>query len=196
MMKRTTMLSCVVVLSAALASCGGNDASDEGATPSSTTAEKSAPSTTTAEESQNVEVRAVDYAFEGFPKTLPVGSRLTLVNNSSEELHELVAIKLPPTETRPAADLVKLPPEEQSALSQGPPAMVLIAPPGGSPQISAVGDGTLAEKGRYLVICSIPTGADPEEYLAAAAKSQGGPPDVEGGPPHLVHGMFAEVSVE
>ena len=197
MMKRTTMLSCVVVLSAALAGCGGDDASDEGGGSSSPeTTEASPPSSTTAEASQNVEVRAVDYAFEGLAKTLPVGSRLTLVNKSSKELHEMVAIKLPPTETRPAADLVKLPPEEQSALSQGPPAMVLIAPPGGSPQISAVGDGTLAQKGRYLMICSIPTGADPEEYLAAAAKSQGGPPDVKGGPPHLVQGMFAEVSVE
>ena len=196
MMKRT-ILSCVVALSAALVGCGGNDDSDESASSSSPeTTEPSALSTTTADASQNVEVRAVDYAFEGLAKTLPVGSRLTLVNKSSEELHELVAIKLPPTETRPAADLVKLPPEEQSSLSQGPPAMVLIAPPGGSPQISAVGDGTLAEKGRYLMICSIPTGADPEEYLAAAAKSQGGPPDVEGGPPHLVQGMFAEVSVE
>ncbi len=190
------MLSCVVMLSAALAGCGGDDASDEGATSSSPEmTETSAPSTTTAEASQNVEVRAVDYAFEGLPKTLLVGSRLTLVNESSEELHELVAIKLPSTETRPAADLVKLPPDEQSALSQGPPTMVLIAPPGGGPQISAVGDGTLTQKGRYLFICSIPTGADPED-LAAAAKSQGGPPDVRGGPPHLVQGMFAEVSVE
>lgn len=180
-----------------MAGCGGDDASDEGATSSSLgTTETSVPSTPTAEASQNVEVRAVDYAFEGLPETLPVGSRLTLVNESSEELHELVAIMLPPTETRPAADLVKLPPEEQSALSQGPPTMVLIAPPGDGPQISAVGDGTLTQKGRYLLICSIPTGADPEEYLAAAAKSQGGPPDVEGGPPHLVHGMFAEVIVE
>ena len=58
----------------------------------------------------------------------------------------------------------------------------------------AVGDGTLQEPGRYLVICTIPTGADPAEYLAAEATSNG-PPDVEGGPPHFTHGMYAELDV-
>ena len=29
----------------------------------------------------------------------------------------------------------------------------------------------------------------------AAAESAGGPPQVEGGPPHFVNGMFAEVTV-
>jgi hypothetical protein len=57
------------------------------------------------------------------------------------------------------------------------------------------GTGTLSEAGRYALICVIPTGADPDEYLAAAAASEGGPPDVEGGPPHIVQGMFAELTV-
>ncbi len=30
---------------------------------------------------------------------------------------------------------------------------------------------------------------------AAVVASAGGPPDVAGGPPHLVHGMFADVTV-
>jgi hypothetical protein len=62
--------------------------------------------------------------------------------------------------------------------------------------IPAVGDGTLSEPGRYLILCSIPTGADPDEYLKAAAESQGGPPEVPGGPPHLVNGMYGEIVVE
>jgi hypothetical protein len=41
----------------------------------------------------------------------------------------------------------------------------------------------------------IPTGADPDEYLAAAAEAEGGPPDVAGGPPHIAAGMFAELVV-
>ena len=61
-------------------------------------------------------------------------------------------------------------------------------------EIAAVGDGTLAEPGRYVVLCLIPTGADPAEYLAAAATSDG-PPQVDGGPPHIAHGMFAELVV-
>ena len=74
-------------------------------------------------------------------------------------------------------------------------AMVLLAPPGSSEQIVAVGDGSLTEPGRYLVACFIPTGADPQAYLDAASSSEGGPPEVEGGPPHFTHGMWAEVTV-
>ena len=40
----------------------------------------------------------------------------------------------------------------------------------------------------------IPTGADPAVYLEAAAASDG-PPQVDGGPPHVAHGMFAELTV-
>ena len=72
---------------------------------------------------------------------------------------------------------------------------VLLQAPGSSDVIPAVGDGTLSEPGRYLVICAIPTGADPMEYLEAAAQSEEGPPEVEGGPPHFVNGMYAEVVV-
>lgn len=50
--------------------------------------------------------------------------------------------------------------------------------------------------GRNAIFCAIPTGADPEEYFAASAESEGGPPDVEGGPPHFAMGMFAELIVE
>jgi hypothetical protein len=53
----------------------------------------------------------------------------------------------------------------------------------------------LSEPGRYAVICAIPTGADPAEYLEAAAEAEGGPPEVAGGPPHLAMGMYGEVTV-
>lgn len=45
-------------------------------------------------------------------------------------------------------------------------------------------------------MCFIPTGADPEKYLDAAAASSGEPPVVSGGPPHFVNGMYAELVVE
>lgn len=35
----------------------------------------------------------------------------------------------------------------------------------------------------------------PVEYLAAAAASDGGPPDVDGGPPHIAAGRFAVLVV-
>jgi hypothetical protein len=77
----------------------------------------------------------------------------------------------------------------------GAPATVLLAAPGG-PQIAAVGDGTLTRPGRYAIVCVIPTGADPDAYLQAAAESDEGPPEVDGGPPHIAQGMFAELVVE
>ncbi len=141
-----------------------------------------------------VEVVLRDFSFDGLPGTVPAGTRLTVINGAERELHELVAFRLPDDEDRSVADLARLsPPELMAAL--GEPATVLLAEPGG-PTIPAVGDGTLTEPGRYAVMCFIPTGIDPATYLEAAAASEDGPPDVGGGPPHFVHGMHAELTVE
>ena len=93
--------------------------------------------------------------------------------------------------------LVELPDEELGAIfGEGPPDTVLLAAPGGE-QVDAVGDGTLTEPGRYVLACFIPTGVDPDAYLNAPA-SEEGPPQVPGadGPPHITHGMWAELVVE
>ena len=114
------------------------------------------------------------------------------MSNASEvELHEFVAFRLPDDDQRPVAEIVGG--DLESLLGDSEPAMVLLAPPGGE-QIAAVGDGTLTDPGRYLVICVIPTGADPGEYLDAAATSDG-PPQVAGGAPHVANGMYAELTV-
>ena len=181
----------LVLLAPLAAGCG-----DDSDTDTDSAAEDAATTTTDAEESKEVVVTGVDYRFEGVPGKAAAGTKFSLENKSTKELHELVAIKLPDAEKRPAADLVKLPQAEQEKLAGGPPAAVLLRPPGSGPQIAAVGDGTLTAPGRYLFICSIPTGADPAAYMEAAQKSQGGPPNVPGGPPHLVQGMFAEVTIE
>ena len=140
-----------------------------------------------------VQVTLVDYALGGLPTSMPAGTRLSVVNNAEEELHEVVAFRLPDDEDRSVADLVGLPPDELGAVL-GEPGTVLLAEPGG-PQIGAVGDGTLAEPGRYALLCFIPVGASPQEYLAAAAEGDG-PSQVAGGPPHFVQGMYAEVAVD
>ncbi len=139
-----------------------------------------------------VAISTVDYAFEDLPSTVAAGSTLTLTNKAETELHELVAIRLSDDEDRSAADIVANP-EDLVGLFPDVET-VLIAPPGedGEP---VVGTGTLNKPGRYLIICAIPTGADPDEYLAAAAESEGGPPDVPGGPPHFVQGMYGEITV-
>jgi hypothetical protein len=151
------------------------------------------PDQTTAAPSEGaVEVALVDYAFVGLPASVEAGTTLTVVNQSEAEVHELVAFRLPEGEERTMDELVGLPEEDLGPIL-GEPATVLIAPPGG-PMIPAVGDGTLSEPGRYLILCFIPTGADPEEYMEAAQSGEG-PPDVAGGPPHFVNGMRAELTV-
>ncbi len=197
-----TLLSVVTV--AAIA-CGSDD--DDAVTAPADTAvepatepEKTGPetddTTTPTAAAGVVEIEAVDYSFENLPARVPAGTRLALTNAANAELHELVAFRLADDETRSAGELMQLPESELGGIiGAGPPAAVLLATPG-SEQIAAVGDGTLSAPGRYLLICAIPSGADPSAYLEAAAASGGEPPQVEGGPPHFVHGMFAELVVE
>lgn len=141
-----------------------------------------------------VEVTAVDFGFEGLPETIPAGSTLTLVNESPIELHELVAVRLPADEGRTVEELLENP--EDLATYFASVATVIIASPGEGGGMVVEGTGRLDEPGRYAIVCAIPTGADPGEYIEAAAEAEGGPPDVAGGPPHFVHGMFADVTVE
>lgn len=148
---------------------------------------------------KKVAVTAADYSFTGMPATVRPGTVFTLTNTSTKEIHELVAVRLPDSERRPVEELVRLPQDQFGALSPGPPAAVLIAPPGGAPGIKAVGDGSLKERGRYIVACFVPTGADPAAVLNAMreAQSTGGPPQrVAGGPPHLTQGMYTQVVVK
>ena len=191
-----------------LAACGDDD--DDATDTGSDTTEQAASSETTeapsavddagdgAVEDGVVTVHLVDYAFEGLPESVPAGTKLEVVNDSSGEFHELVAFKLPEGETRTAEELVQLPEEELFALFSGPPATVLLAGPNGGEQTAAVGDGTLAEPGNYVLFCSIPTGADPEAMQAAAESGSEEPPpeDPNAGPPHFVNGMYADLVVE
>jgi hypothetical protein len=182
-------VSLVAVLALAgglLTGCGDDDTSTEAAAASTTT--------TVLDEPKVVTVTALDYAYEGLPTSVAAGTQFRLESGSDDEIHELVAFRLPDEESRPVGELVTLPPEELLPALGGEPTTVLLVPPGGD-MIPAVGDGTLSEPGRYAIVCIIPTGADPAEYLEKAATSNG-PPDVAGGPPHISHGMFAELTVE
>lgn len=169
----------ITVAVAVLASCGA-DSPDE------------SDSADDGEASAAVAVRAADYAFLDVPTSVAAGTSFQLSNESDVEVHELVAVRLPDDEQRTVAELVALPPAEFEPLMAGLRTVVIAAP--GADGMAVVGDGSLAEAGRYALLCVIPTGADPEEYLAKAATSDG-PPDVAGGPPHIAKGMFAELTV-
>lgn len=140
-----------------------------------------------------LEITMHDFHYgDALPASVPAGTKIVASNDSATELHEFVAVRLADDDERPIGEIVQ---GDLGAVFATPPSAVILVPPGGDAEaIVAVGDGTLQEPGRYLVICAIPTGADPAEYLAAAATSEG-PPQVDGGPPHFTEGMFAELTV-
>jgi hypothetical protein len=141
-----------------------------------------------------VEVHAADYGFGGIPASVAPGTEFQFVNDSTAEVHEIVAVRLLDTETRSVHEIVQA--QDLGAIfAGGMPHLVIVAGPNGGEPILAVGDGTLTDPGRYAIVCFIKTGTDPQAYFDALAVTPEGPPQVDGGAPHLVHGMFAEVTV-
>lgn len=147
----------------------------------------------TGADGERIEVTAMDYEFEGLPETVEAGSTFFLMNESTEEVHEMVAILLPEDEERSVEELLQLPEEELGEIGQIEPSFVIVAAPGGE-GLTVLGEPTLTESGRYLFACFIPVGADPDEFLGEATGTE--PPEVAGGPPHFTEGMYAEVTVE
>lgn len=162
----------------ALGACGGDDSSTVTTPPSDP-----AP----------LQVTLSDFSFGELPDEVPAGTRLEVDNVAATELHELVAVRLPDGEDRPLEAIVGG--DLQQLFTGGPPAVVMLAPPGDAEVIVPVGDPTLREPGRYLLVCMIPTGVDVAAFMEALAEGGEGPPDVPGGPPHIAHGMFAELTV-
>jgi hypothetical protein len=185
----------LAVSGAACAEEGGKRADEESTSIAPTTPIATSTATTTSADAPAVAVTAVDYRFEGLPSAATPGTQMILSNRSVAELHELVALRIPDSERRPVSELVQLAENElDSIFGSGPPATVIVAPPGQS-GIPVVGNGALTEAGRYAILCFIPTGADPQEYMRAIQAGSDGPPQVAGGPPHVVRGMFAELPI-
>lgn len=207
-----------LVASAALAllasACGSDkDAADTSKPAATTVAATNAPTTvdhttmdhpaTTAAPASTpskagiIAVTASDYHFDGIPAEIPAGSKLTFTNSSTKEFHEMVVFRLDDSETRSVPELLALGEEQLTAMfGSSQPAAVLLGPPGGAPQIEAVGDGTLSEPGRYLFVCTIPVGADPAEIAKAMSGATDGPPTTAAGStPHYMAGMWAEAVV-
>ncbi len=143
-----------------------------------------------------VEIRAIDYDFDGVPRTVPSGTQLVLTNASDREFHEMVVVRIDDPQNRPLGQLIDLPPDEIRGLvrRQG----VLGALPG-EDGVRLRGDTTVGEPGRYGLVCFIPVGADPEAFRALVQAEVPGevpPPEVQGGPSHASRGMFAELAVE
>jgi plastocyanin len=172
-----------------LGACATDDEPEE-----AETTEEATPEATETPAS-GVDVTGADYSYTGIPDTIDAGSKITFKNGSDKEAHEIVAFKLPDTETRTAEEIFKLPEAELNAALGGPPVAVIVAEPE-KDGMAVVGDGTLNDAGRYVFACFIPTGADPAEYMKAAQEAGEDAPVVAGGPPHFTQGMYAEATVE
>ena len=191
--RRARVLAAVALVGTlGLSACGDDDdqpaASGEENT---TTSAGEAP----AEGGETIEVTGIDYAFEGIPTTVEAGTEFTFKNGSDKEAHELALVKVKDGETRSAQELLELPEEESEKLVefQG----VSVAPePGGE---GTVVDGELVVKapGRYIALCFIQVGADPQKLMEAMEHPEDGPPaeDPNAGPPHFTRGMVQEFTV-
>jgi hypothetical protein len=161
----------------------------------STASDEGTSSTDAPSEVGVVEVDLADFAFVGLPDSVPAGTRLTVTNSSRLELHKLSALPLADDEHRSVEELLALPGAELAAILRVVPATVLVAGPGG-PQVDEIGDGTLNTPGRYLLICAVPVGLDPDEYLDALMGDGRRPHVSGGGAPHFRLGMVADLVVE
>lgn len=180
-----TILSAALTLALAGGACGENsDEVGSGGAPRSTT-----PAASTAPKS--LALTGIDYAFIGVPESVAAGTVVSFKNTSTTEVHEVIALRVKDGDTRPMASLLALPEAErdQAAEFRG----VVVAFPG-EEGFAPAGPLTLSQPGRYLLVCTIPTGADPVEYREKA-KSATGPVEVQGGPPHVAKGMVAELKV-
>lgn len=172
------------------------EAATETATATETETEtETATATAATEGGDSLEITGVDYAFEGVPETVEAGTQLTFTNASDVEFHELIMFRIPEGEDRPLAELLALP-DEEAQEAVGAPVGVSVAMPGEDGQV-VEGELIAEEPGRYVLLCFIPVGADPEAFAEAMQNpSAGEPPQVEGGPPHVTEGMYAEFTVE
>jgi plastocyanin len=142
--------------------------------------------------SSDLDVEAVDYAFEGIPADVAAGTRLHLRNTSDLEVHEAVVFRVASEQaTTPLPDLLAV--AETDPMALGEFVGVSVALPGEEGQ-EPEGPVVLDTPGRYVVVCFVPTGADPDMYREAL--ETGNPPDVADGIPHVAQGMVAELTVD
>jgi uncharacterized cupredoxin-like copper-binding protein len=124
-----------------------------------------------------IDVAAVDYAFEGVPETLPAGPVTFAFSNEGEEMHEMLLLRYKDPNTT-IEDLMKL--SDREAQSKVDFLGASFGPPGASDVESKE-----LTPGKYVMVCFVPVGSTSEK---AARKAKG--------PPHVARGMSAEFTVE
>ena len=130
---------------------------------------------------EEVEVTAVDYAFEDVPDAVPAGPVALTFTNDGSEVHELALVRINDDVEERFEELLQLPEDEarQRVSFSGQ----VFAFPG-------VSDSTFLdlEAGRFGVACFVPVGSTPQAVASGD--------EVEGPPHAIAEGMFAELTVE
>lgn len=130
---------------------------------------------------EEVEVTAVDYAFEGVPDSVPAGPVAVTLTNDGAEVHELALVRINDDVGEPFEEVLQLP-EEQARESVSFSGQVFAFP--------GVSDTAFLdlEPGRFGVACFIPVGSTPQAVESGD--------EVEGPPHAIAEGMLAEFTVE
>ncbi len=199
--RRARAAAIAATLALALGACGDDDAATEEPSDDATATATDEPTASEEPEGEVIQVTATDYAYAGLPDTIAAGTTVELQNDSEVEVHEILAFRVADGEDRSVADLMAL--DEAELMTLLELRGVALAPPGASSTALPAPPATIEQPGRYIFACMIPTDAPPDEVMAAvqafieAGAPEGGAPEYpETGPPHVVQGMFAEVTVE
>lgn len=196
-------VSILVMIAMGLVGCAGSETSSIPSTTEGTTTTVAVVTTTTTVATTTstervppptYEVSAGDYFFDGIPESVPFGTRLELVNVSESEFHTLELFFLGGDET-PLEDLQQMSLFELRQLFDV--SSVVFSLPGRQAYGQLTGPGwtppILNRPGRWIVVCSIPVGADPS---FVAENIEANPiPVPEGGRHHYQEGQIVDVFV-
>ncbi|CAN5817484.1 hypothetical protein BH23ACT12_BH23ACT12_24460 [soil metagenome] len=127
-----------------------------------------------------VNVTAVEFAFQGVQDEYPAGDYGFKLVNSGQQAHEMAVVRIQEGESRPVAEIMQLPEEEQEKVAEYLGGSVAC------PGKEAEALGLTLEQGRYSMICFIPVGLTPDIRKEGADKL---------GPPHFTVGMVKDFSV-
>ena len=170
-----------------------------------------APSVTTALSVTTHVVEAFDYGFRNLPTDVAVGTILELVNTSTTEFHNMIVVRLDPSDDRTVDELADLPFESWYRGSPGDASHNfsddMCMPVAETECVAAQGlharpgqrsyDGRrirLNTPGRYLILGLIPKGADPQA-VERGLETHSPPPGVAGGLLGYQNGMIAILNV-
>jgi hypothetical protein len=124
---------------------------------------------------ETIDVKAMDYHFEGIPEELSTGYHVVNFENAGTEMHEMLTIRINDGVTESVEELVDLPEDEvESKITM---VNAEFASPGGTD----IGSWNLTEPGNYAVLCFVPVGSVGE------AEGEGAP--------HFTQGMIHEFTV-